>query len=160
MRGFIYPVPDPTLPFLGVHLTRKLDGSVWVGPSAVLSLAREGYRRRDVSLRDLYETASWGGTWRMMRHHWRAGVTELHRAVRKQAFIADAARYVPELTAADVVRAPAGIRAQAVDGDGALVEDFRLSRSGGVTWVRNAPSPAATSSLAIAEELATEALGA
>ncbi|MGO9972624.1 MAG: L-2-hydroxyglutarate oxidase [Solirubrobacteraceae bacterium] len=157
VRGLIYPVPDPALPFLGVHLTRKLDGSVWIGPNAILSLAREGYRWRDARLRDLYESVAWPGTWRMARRHWRAGIAELQRSARKRAFVADAARYVPDLTAADVVRAPAGIRAQAVDPDGALVDDFRLVVADGVTWVRNAPSPAATSSLAIAEELAERA---
>jgi L-2-hydroxyglutarate oxidase LhgO len=159
VRGLIYPVPDPRLPFLGVHLTRKLDGRVWLGPNAVLSLAREGYRRRDARLLDIYETASWPGTWRMMRRHWRAGVAELERSAHKRSFIADAARYVPSLTAGDVIPAPAGIRAQAVDRDGSLVDDFRLVVAGGITWVRNAPSPAATSSLAIAEELLTRALG-
>lgn len=159
VRGLIYPVPDPSLPFLGVHLTRKLDGSVWLGPNAVLAPAREGYRRRDASLRDIYDTAAWPGTWRMMRTHWRAGIAELERSARKRTFIADAARYVPALTPQDVIRAPAGIRAQAVDHDGSLVDDFRLAVAHGVTWVRNAPSPAATSSLAIAEELVARALG-
>jgi L-2-hydroxyglutarate oxidase LhgO len=159
VRGLIYPVPDPTLPFLGVHLTRKLDGSVWLGPNAVLALAREGYRRRDARLLDIYETASWPGTWRMMRKHWRAGVAELERSARKRSFVADAARYVPSLAPDDVIPAPAGVRAQAVDLDGSLVDDFRLVVAGGVTWVRNAPSPAATSSLAIAEELLARALG-
>ncbi|MGO9750115.1 MAG: L-2-hydroxyglutarate oxidase [Solirubrobacteraceae bacterium] len=159
VRGLIYPVPDPTLPFLGVHLTRRLDGSVWLGPNAVLSLAREGYRRRDAKLLDIYETVSWPGTWRMMRKHWRAGVAELKRSARKRSFIADAARYVPSLTPDDVIPAPAGIRAQAVDLDGSLVDDFRLVVADGVTWVRNAPSPAATSSLAIAEELLARTLG-
>ncbi len=158
VRGLIYPVPDPTLPFLGVHLTRKLDGSVWLGPNAILSPAREAYRRRDARLLDLYETLSWPGTWRMMRTHWRAGLAELERSARKRSFVADAARYVPSLTADDVIRAPAGIRAQAVDRDGSLVDDFRLAVAGGVAWVRNAPSPAATSSLAIAEELVARAL--
>ncbi len=159
VRGLIYPVPDPSLPFLGVHLTRKVDGSVWVGPNAVLSLAREAYRRRDARLLDLYETVSWPGTWRMMRTHWRAGVDELQRSARKRSFVADAARYVPSLTPHDVIRAPAGIRAQAVDRDGSLVDDFRLGVGGGVVWVRNAPSPAATSSRAIAEELVARAFG-
>ncbi len=157
VRGLIYPVPDPSLPFLGVHLTRKIDGSVWIGPNAVLSVGREAYRLREISPRDLYETLAWPGTWRMMRTHWRAGVAELERSIRKRSFVADAARYVPALTPQDVIRAPAGIRAQAVDRDGALVDDFRLGVSDGVAWVRNAPSPAATSSLAIAEELLARA---
>jgi L-2-hydroxyglutarate oxidase LhgO len=158
VRGLIYPVPDPSLPFLGVHLTRKIGGEVWLGPNAVLSLARERYGRADVSPRDVYDTASWPGTWRMMRRHWRAGVSELARSACKDLFIRDVQRYVPTLEAQDVVRAPAGIRAQTVDRDGSLVDDFRLSVSGSVAWVRNAPSPAATSSLAIAQELVTRAL--
>jgi L-2-hydroxyglutarate oxidase LhgO len=160
VRGLIYPVPDPSLPFLGVHLTRKIDGSVWLGPNAVLSLAREGYRRRDVNLRDAYETLAWIGTERMMRRHWRAGVLELKRSLRKGQFVRDLQRYVPELTISDTIPGPAGIRAQAVDRDGSLVDDFRLNVESGVVWVRNAPSPAATSSMAIAEELAERALGA
>lgn len=159
VRGLIYPVPDPSLPFLGVHLTRKIDGSVWLGPNAVLSLAREGYRRLDFDLRDAYETLSWPGTARMMRRHWRAGVNELNRSLRKRVFIRDLQRYVPTLSPDDAVPAQAGVRAQAVDRDGSLVDDFRLNVEDGVVWVRNAPSPAATSSLAIAEELVELALG-
>jgi L-2-hydroxyglutarate oxidase LhgO len=159
VRGLIYPVPDPTLPFLGVHLTRKIDGAVWLGPNAVLSLAREGYRRSEFDLRDLYDTLSWPGTGRLFARHWRAGVHEVTRSLRKRVFIREAQRYVPAVAPEDAVPAPAGIRAQALDRDGSLVDDFRLSVSGGVVWVRNAPSPAATSSLAIAEELVTRALG-
>jgi L-2-hydroxyglutarate oxidase LhgO len=159
VRGLIYPVPDPALPFLGVHLTRKIDGSVWLGPNAVLALAREAYRRSDVDLRDVYDTLSWPGTLRMMRRQWRAGLGELARSARKRVFIREAQRYVPELTVEDAVRAPAGVRAQAVDRDGSLVDDFRLSAGGNIVWVRNAPSPAATSSLAIAEELVARAVG-
>jgi (S)-2-hydroxyglutarate dehydrogenase len=153
VRGLIYPVPDPALPFLGVHLTRKIDGSVWLGPNAVLALAREGYHRRDLDLRDAFESLSWPGTVRMMRRHWRAGIGELDRSLRKRRFIQELRRYVPELRMQDAIRAPAGVRAQAIDRDGSLVDDFRLAAEGGVVWVRNAPSPAATSSLAIAEEL-------
>jgi len=153
VRGLIYPVPDPELPFLGVHLTRAFDGSVLIGPNAVPALAREGYRRRDLRWRDILDTVAWPGTWRMLRRHWRAGAGELHRSLRKELFVAEARRYVPELSGADVGPAPAGVRAQAVDRDGKLVDDFRLASHGGVVWVRNAPSPAATSSLAIAEEL-------
>jgi L-2-hydroxyglutarate oxidase LhgO len=157
VRGLIYPVPDPALPFLGVHLTRKIDGSVWLGPSAILATAREGYRRRRVVLRDVADTLAWPGTARLVRRHWRAGVQEIGRALLKSSFISDAQRFVPALTAADAIRAPAGVRAQAVDRDGNLVDDFRVTRNGGVVWVRNAPSPAATSSLAIAEELVAAA---
>ncbi len=158
VRGLIYPVPDPALPFLGVHLTRKLDGSVWLGPNAVLALAREGYRRQDINPRDVYDTVAWPGTRRMIGHHWRACIGELARSLRKRAFLRAAQRYVPALSAADAYPAPAGVRAQAVDRDGSLVDDFRLSVADGLVWVRNAPSPAATSSLAIAEELAARAV--
>jgi L-2-hydroxyglutarate oxidase LhgO len=154
VRGLIYPVPDPALPFLGVHLTRNIDGSVWLGPNAVLALAREGYQRRDLDLREAFESLSWPGTLRMMRRHWRAGIGELDRSLRKRRFIHELQRYVPELRVEDAIRAPAGVRAQAIDRDGSLVDDFRLAAEDGVVWVRNAPSPAATSSLAIAEELA------
>jgi L-2-hydroxyglutarate oxidase LhgO len=153
VRGLIYPVPDPALPFLGVHLTRRFDGSVWLGPNAVLATALEGYRRGAVVWRELYETLAWPGTRRMMRRHWRAGAGELYRSARKRAFIAELQRYVPELSQDDAVPAAAGVRAQAVDRDGSLVDDFRLGVTDHVVWVRNAPSPAATSSLAIAEEL-------
>jgi L-2-hydroxyglutarate oxidase LhgO len=158
VRGMIYPVPDPGLPFLGVHLTRRLDGSVWVGPNAVPALARHGYRWRDVSPRDMIETLAWPGTWRLLRRHWRAAAGELVRSMRKDAFAAQVRRYVPALEADDFVRGPAGVRAQALDRDGSLVDDFRLDAADGVVWVRNAPSPAATSSLAIAEELLDLAL--
>ncbi|MGZ4297943.1 MAG: L-2-hydroxyglutarate oxidase [Solirubrobacteraceae bacterium] len=153
VKGLIYPVPDPSLPFLGVHLTRRFDGSVWLGPNAVLATAVEGYRRGTLDWRELGETLTWPGTRRMMRRHWRAGVGELYRSVRKRAFISELQRYVPELEVQDAVPAPAGVRAQAVDRDGSLVDDFRLGVTDHVVWVRNAPSPAATSSLAIAEEL-------
>ncbi len=153
VKGLIYPVPDPTLPFLGVHLTRKFDGSVWLGPNAVLATSLEGYRRSAFVWRELLETLAWPGTRRMMRRHWRAGAGELYRSAHKRAFISELQRYVPELAVGDAVPAPAGVRAQAVDRDGSLVDDFRLGVTDHVVWVRNAPSPAATSSLAIAEEL-------
>lgn len=156
VRGLIYPVPDPALPFLGVHLTRKVGGEVWLGPNAVLALALEGYRWRDVRARDVAHILGWPGTWRMMRRNWRAGWRELLVSRRKRLFIDEARRFVPELTAGDAVRAAAGVRAQAVDRDGSLVDDFRIGHGRNVVWVRNAPSPAATSALAIAEELAGE----
>ena len=153
VRGLVYPVPDPSLPFLGVHLTRTVDGSVLVGPNAVLALAREGYRKRDLAPADLWNTLSWPGTWRIARRHWASGAHEVARSLSKRAFVREARRYVPELAVEDVLPAPAGVRAQAVDRDGALVDDFRLDVGRNAVWVRNAPSPAATSSLAIAEEL-------
>lgn len=159
VRGLIYPVPDPRYPFLGVHFTRRIDGSVDVGPNAVLALAREGYRRRDVSAADLVAAVGWKGFRRMARHNWRAGFRELHTSLSKRAFAASAATFVPSVRAADLVRAPAGVRAQAVDEDGSLVDDFRVDwagERGRVMVVRNAPSPAATSCLAIAEHLVDE----
>lgn len=159
VRGLVYPVPDPSLPFLGVHLTRTVDGRVLIGPNAVLALAREGYARGAVHARDLAQTLAWPGTWRLMRRHWRAGRDEARRSLSKRAFVREAQRYVPELRVQDALPADAGVRAQAVDRDGTLVDDFRLGGDGRVVWVRNAPSPAATSSLAIAEELAARLAG-
>jgi len=157
VRGLIYPVPDPALPFLGVHLTRKIDGTVLLGPNAILSTARHAYERRRFVARDTYDALSWPGTFRMLRKHWRAGVGEIVRSASKRQFVRDVARYVPPVSVADVLPASAGVRAQAIDRDGSLVDDFRLATHGNVTWVRNAPSPAATSSLAIAEELVSHA---
>jgi L-2-hydroxyglutarate oxidase len=158
VRGLIYPVPDPRYPFLGVHLTPRVDGEVMVGPNAVLALAREGYGWGDVSRRDLGEAVAWPGFRRFARQHWRTGVTEMLGSVSKRRFVAAARRYVPELTVDDVVPGPSGVRAQALGRDGALVDDFRMTRSGRVLSVRNAPSPAATSSLAIAEHVVDLAL--
>ncbi|MFF5263268.1 L-2-hydroxyglutarate oxidase [Actinomadura viridis] len=154
VRGLIYPVPDPRYPFLGVHFTRRVGGGVDIGPNAVLALAREGYRRRDVRPSELWETLTRPGFGRLARTHWRTGLREMYGSAVKRAFLAEARAFVPALEAADMVPAPAGVRAQAVDPDGSLVDDFRIGRLGPVTTVRNAPSPAATSALAIAEHLA------
>jgi L-2-hydroxyglutarate oxidase LhgO len=153
VRGMVYPVPDPRYPFLGVHFTRRVTGELEVGPNAVLGLAREGYGRRDASLADVRDLAAWPGFWRLAGQHWRTGLTELRGSLSTGAYMRAASRYVPEITAADVVRAGAGVRAQAVDRDGSLVDDFRIGQQDGITTVRNAPSPAATSSLAIAEHV-------
>ena len=154
VRASIYPVPDPDLPFLGAHLTRGLDGDVLLGPSALMVAARDAYRASRVVPRDLTETLTWPGTWRLVRRHWRHGLAELGRAASRRAFVASLRRYVPELSAADVVRGPAGVRAQALGRDGALVDDFVVSRTENALHVRNAPSPAATSSLALARHIA------
>jgi L-2-hydroxyglutarate oxidase LhgO len=154
VRGLIYPVPDPRYPFLGIHLTRRVDGTVEVGPNAVLALAREGYGWGTLAPGEVWQTLRWSGFRRMARTHWRTGVRELHGSLSRRAFVAAARRYVPELTVADVRRAGAGVRAQAVDADGTLVDDFRIHRLGPVVAIRNAPSPAATSSLAIADHVA------
>jgi L-2-hydroxyglutarate oxidase LhgO len=158
VRGLVYPVPDPAYPFLGIHFTRRVHGGVDVGPNAVVALAREGYRRRDVRLGDLTETLRSRGFRALARKHWRMGIHELRGSISKRAFAAEAMRYVPEISAADLVPASAGVRAQAVDPDGSLVDDFRIHRLGPITAVRNAPSPGATSSMAIAEHIAEEAL--
>ena len=154
VRSLIYPVPDPSLPFLGVHLTKRFDGDIWLGPSALLAPSRTAYRLSDVSGRDLAETLRYPGTWRMARKWWRTGLTELHLAANRRAFVRACARYVPSLAAADVIDGPAGIRAQAVARDGKLLDDFAFADGEGTLHVRNAPSPAATSSLAIARVIA------
>ncbi|BCY12365.1 L-2-hydroxyglutarate oxidase [Actinoplanes sp. L3-i22] len=153
VRGMIYPVPDPRYPFLGVHFTRRVTGIVEVGPNAVLATAKEGYKRSNFSVPDLAALAAWPGAWRMAKQHWRTGVKEVRGSLSKSRYMAEAMQYVPEIGAADVVRAGAGVRAQALDRDGSLVDDFRIHRLGAITAVRNAPSPAATSSLAIAEHV-------
>lgn len=153
VRRLIYPVPDPKYPFLGVHLTPRINGESDLGPNAVLALAREGYRRRDVTLGDLSRLTGSGAFWRMAAKNWQAGAREMRGSFFQGAFLAEARSYLPWLTSADVMPAPAGVRAQAVDPDGSLVDDFRISRAGEVTTVRNAPSPAATASLAIAEHI-------
>ncbi|MFL1430981.1 MULTISPECIES: L-2-hydroxyglutarate oxidase [unclassified Nocardiopsis] len=154
VRGLVYPVPDPRYPFLGVHFTRRVSGEVEVGPNAVLALAREGYRHSDVRLADLRDTLTWPGFWAMGLRHWRTGVAEVYGSFSKRAYMRAARRYIPGIGPGDVVRGGSGVRAQALDRDGSLVDDFRIHRVGPVTAVRNAPSPAATSALAIAEHIA------
>lgn len=139
VRGMVYPVPDPRYPFLGVHFTRRVTGELEVGPNAVLDLAGVG------------RTLAWPGFWRMARAHWRTGIREVHGSLSVKAYMRSAQRYVPSIGATDVVRGGVGIRAQAIARDGSLVDDFRISQDDGITAIRNAPSPAATSSLAIAE---------
>ena len=157
VRGLIYPVPDPRFPFLGVHFTRRIDGEVWAGPNAVLAFAREGYRRRDVSPRDLAGVLTDRGFLRLAGRFWRMCAAEMWRDVSKRAFLADMRRYVPEIRGDQIVFGPSGVRAQALDPNGTLVDDFRLGGSRHVLHVRNAPSPAATASLAIGRELADRA---
>jgi (S)-2-hydroxyglutarate dehydrogenase len=157
VRSLIYPVPDPALPFLGVHLTRHTSGDVLVGPTALLAGARDAYGLARVRRRDLGATLRWPGTWRMARRFWRTGVAEIRNAASTKALVADAARYVPELRPEDVLPGPAGVRAQALGKDGSLVDDFVFSWTERALHVRNAPSPAATSSLAIARMIADEA---
>jgi len=153
VRGLVYPVPDPRFPFLGIHFTRRIDGEVWLGPNAVLAFARDGYRRTDVRWGDVGELISSGGFRRLARRHWRTGVSELWRDLSKPAFLHELRRYMPELRADDLLPGPSGVRAQAVGDDGGLIDDFVVDVVGRVVNVRNAPSPAATSSLAIASEI-------
>lgn len=153
VRGLVYPVPDPDYPFLGVHVTRRVDGRVDIGPNAVLALAREGYRRSDVRLTDVREVLGDTGFRALARQHWRMGAREMVGSLSRAAFVRRAQRYVPSLRTRDVVPGTTGVRAQAVARDGSLVDDFCIRHLGRVVAVRNAPSPAATSSMAIAEHL-------
>ncbi|MBE3002209.1 L-2-hydroxyglutarate oxidase [Nocardiopsis sp. HNM0947] len=156
VNGLVYPVPDPRYPFLGVHLTRHVHGEVMAGPNAVLATAAEGYRGRDWNPSEFARTLGWPGTWRLARRHWTVGAREMLVSASTAVFASQARRLIPELENADLVPAPAGVRAQALGRDGRLVDDFRVENHGRVVCVRNAPSPAATSSLAIAEFLAEE----
>jgi L-2-hydroxyglutarate oxidase len=156
VRGLIYPVPDPQFPFLGVHFTRMVDGSVHAGPNAVLATAREGYGWGRIRPRDVVDEAAWPGLWRLGRQHWRYGLTEVRRSLSKRRFTESLARLIPEVTEADLVRAGAGVRAQAIARDGGLVDDFLIVRGPRQVHVLNAPSPAATSSLEIAKHIVSE----
>jgi L-2-hydroxyglutarate oxidase LhgO len=157
VNGLVYPVPDPAFPFLGVHFTRLVNGRVIAGPNAVLALARERYGRASIDLRDLASTLRYSGFWRFARRNFRFGAGEVWRDVVKRAYVRDMQRYVPAITAGDVEFGPSGIRAQALGPDGRLVDDFVLERTGRQLHVLNAPSPAATASLAIAEHIADQA---
>jgi L-2-hydroxyglutarate oxidase LhgO len=153
VNGLVYPVPDPRYPFLGVHVTPRVDGQVHIGPNAVLALAREGYNWRTVSPKDLAGVARTPAFWRFAKVHWRTGIREMYGSLSKKRFVAAARAYVPDIEDDDVVPGPAGIRAQALDADGGLVDDFRISIRDRIVVLRNAPSPAATSALAIAEHV-------
>jgi len=156
VRGLIYPVPDPRFPFLGVHLTRMIDGSVHAGPNAVLALAREGYRWGRISLADIADFARYPGLWRLARRHYRYGLGEVRRSLSKRRFTASLARLVPAVTAADLEPCAAGVRAQAIKPNGDLVDDFLIVNRGRQVHVLNAPSPAATSSLEIAKHIVAQ----
>jgi L-2-hydroxyglutarate oxidase len=154
VRSLIYPVPDPALPFLGVHLTKRIDGEIWLGPTALMVGAPDAYKLTRFEGASLRSTLTWPGTWRMMRHHWRAGLDELRLGASRRAFVKACAAYVPELSADDVLPGPSGVRAQAIGRDGTLVDDFIVHDVDAIQYVRNAPSPAATSALALAQLLA------
>jgi L-2-hydroxyglutarate oxidase len=153
VRALIYPVPDPRFPFLGVHFTRRITGRVDAGPNAVLALAREGYRHRDINVRDLASSLAFPGFWRMARKHWRNGLDEWHRSLSKPAFVRALQRLLPEVGDNDLVPGGSGVRAQALKPDGALVDDFQFVPSGNVLHVLNVPSPAATASLSIGKAI-------
>jgi len=161
IRGLIYPVPDPRFPFLGIHVTRMIDGQVEVGPNAVLALAREGYRKQDVNLQDCWEMLSYGGFWRMVLRYGATGITEMARSMSKKLFLHSLQRLVPLIELQDLLPADSGVRAQAVEPDGKLLNDFKIVALKGVIHLLNAPSPAATSCLPIADhvvDLATQQL--
>ena len=162
VSGLIYPVPDPRFPFLGVHYTRNINGSVEAGPNAVLALSREGYRKRDVDIGETWGSMSYPGFWRMTLKHWKTGLGEMHRSYRKGVFLRDLQRLLPDIREADLAPGGSGVRAQAVARDGTLLDDFNIIRGREAVHVLNAPSPGATSSLAIGEyivDLAGDAFG-
>jgi L-2-hydroxyglutarate oxidase len=158
VRGLIYPVPDPRFPFLGVHLTRRIDGAIEAGPNAVLALRRGGYGRWRISARDIAATLSYPGFWKLARRFWRTGAGELRRSGSRRLFARDLRKLVPAITAGDLAPGGNGVRAQAVDRRGNLVDDFVIVEAAGQTHVVNAPSPAATASLAIGETIAERVL--
>ena len=156
VRNLIYPVPDPEFPFLGVHFTRMIDGSVHAGPNAVLSLKREGYHRTSFNFRDFIETVTYTGFWRMAAKHSKCGLAEMHRSFSKKAFVRSLQKLVPEIRGEDLIPSEAGVRAQALRPDGGLVDDFLMVRCGRALHVCNAPSPAATASLEIGRTIAEQ----
>lgn len=156
VRNLIYPVPDPNFPFLGVHFTRMIDGSVHAGPNAVLSLKREGYHRTAFNLRDFIDTMTYAGFWRLAAKHARSGLEEIHRSFSKKAFVRSLQRLIPEICEQDLVPGAAGVRAQALRPDGGLVDDFLIVNSASGMHVCNAPSPAATASLEIGRMIAEQ----
>ena len=157
VNGLVYPVPDPSLPFLDVHLTPRVNGDVEAGPNAVLATMREGYSRKDFAWEEFRETLAYPGFWRLAGRHFRAGISEINRSLRKGVFVKSLQKLVPDITANDLVTGGAGVRAQAVDRDGNLVDDFYIEEAPGAIHVLNAPSPAATSSFMIGKHIANKA---
>jgi len=158
VNGMLYPVPRwPGLPFFGIHLTRRIDGEMVIGPTALLALARDGYKPLSFSARDAWRTLTWPGTPRMARRWWRIAIGEIYRAINSEAILGDAAKFVPTLAKEDLMPGPVGVRAQAVDRSGAFVDDFAFSYTERAIHVRNAPSPAATACLTIGEHIAQHA---
>jgi len=157
VRGNIYPVPDPEFPFLGVHFTPRMDGSIWLGPNAVLAFAREGYSFFEINAPELWDALTYPGFFKLAAKYWKVGAEEMYRDLVRSAYVKALQRYIPELQPEDCLPGPAGVRAQAMAPDGSLVDDFVFEGGEGVVHVRNAPSPAATSSLAIGKYVADEA---
>jgi L-2-hydroxyglutarate oxidase len=159
VKTLIYPVPNPAFPFLGVHFTRMIDGSIHAGPNAVLAFAREGYHKTDIDGRDLLESLTYGGFWKLARKHWDEGWREMHRSLSKAAFVRSLQQLIPEVRSEDLVPCHAGVRAQALREDGGLVDDFLIVHGSKSAHVCNAPSPAATASLEIGRAIAAEVPG-
>jgi L-2-hydroxyglutarate oxidase len=156
VKTLIYPVPNPDFPFLGVHFTRMIDGSVHAGPNAVLAFRREGYEKADFNLRDFCETLTYRGFWKLARKHFREGMREIYRSFSKAAFVRSLQQLIPEIEPADLIPCKAGVRAQALLNDGRLVDDFLMIRGHNALHVCNAPSPAATASLEIAKTIVAQ----
>ncbi len=157
VKGNIYPVPDPEFPFLGVHFTPRMDGTIWLGPNAVLAFAREGYSFFTINPAELWDALTYPGFFKMATKYWEMGAGEMYRDLVRSAYVKALQRYIPELQPEDCLPGPAGVRAQAMTADGGLVDDFVFEGAEGVVHVRNAPSPAATSSLAIGKYIADDA---
>lgn len=158
VKNLIYPVPDPAFPFLGVHFTRMIDGKVEAGPNAVLAFKREGYKKSDFNLKDIYETFSWRGFQKVVSRYWKVGIGEFHRSFSKKAFTKALQRLIPEIREEDLIQGGAGVRAQACDKDGNLIDDFFFIEEERIIHVCNAPSPAATASLSIGNYIAGKVL--
>jgi L-2-hydroxyglutarate oxidase LhgO len=157
VQGNIYPVPDPEFPFLGVHFTPRMDGTIWLGPNAVLAFAREGYSFWDINAPELWDAMTYPGFFKLAAKYWQTGAGEMYRDLVRSAYVKALQRYIPALTPDDTLPGPSGVRAQAMAADGSMVDDFVFEGSDGVVHVRNAPSPAATSSLAIGAYIADDA---
>jgi L-2-hydroxyglutarate oxidase len=151
IRGLIYPVPNPNLPFLGVHFTRRINGSVEAGPNAVLAFAREGYKKTNINVRDAFETLTYSGFWKMSLKYWSVGLKEQYRSIMKNSFVRSLQTLIPEISGDDLYSPGAGVRAQAVDKKGVLLQDFRIAETKNAIHVLNAPSPGATASLTISK---------
>ncbi len=156
VNTLIYPVPNPAFPFLGVHFTKMIDGSVHAGPNAVLAFKREGYHKTDINIPDLFETLTYGGFWKLARKYMKDGLMEMYRSISKKAFVRSLQELIPEVTESDLVPTHAGVRAQALRSDGGMVDDFLIIKGRSAIHVCNAPSPAATASLEIGNEIANQ----